>query len=670
MNGTARRRLAVGVLAAIIFVTGSPVAGGTAGADVCTDPFTTQFRTSIDQRFPGQRITAAVYDTRTGCWYHLNRGMKITTASVIKMQFLAGVLARAQDQGRGITSWERTRLEPTMWLSHKPPATDLFLSLGGVDGMEALDRRFGLADTTHSNHWGAAVSTAEARTKLALSLLEGGGPLGPAARATAWDFMTRVHPTQQWGISAGVPAGWTVALKNGFYPLDGPTRWRIGSSGFVRDDLTGEGYAITVQSDRNPDHFAGQALVEYVSAEVAMVLTDGAAAPRAVDRSRCVRTSSGESWNDVAARLGVPDDPGGVRAVAGGGSSALGGMRACAPSVGPAPPPSSASTIDGVYLPLVGDFDGDGTDDVFWYAPGPAGDHLWLGRSGGTFAGRWRPVSGRYEPLVGDFTGDGTDDIFWYAPGTASDHLWVGGPGGEFTSRRHSVNGAYRPLVGEFTGDSSDDIFWYAPGGANDYLWSGAADGVFSSRSHTVNGRYDPAVGDFDGDDVDDVFWYGAGGTPDYVWTALGGGRFASDLVSVNGSYEPVVADLDGDGRDDIVWYSPGGADFRWRATGGRAGFVSTREHLPGLHRPIAGDLDGDSAVEILFYGPGGHGEVLFDGPARRSLPVNGRYEALPGDFDGDGRDDVLWYGRGHAPDHLWLGTSDAGSPTRTQPRA
>lgn len=324
------RMLVVGTLLAGALVATAPAPPAEAGG--CSAMFPASYQDELATRYPGQRITAAVYDTRTGCSYHLNRGMTITTASVIKAQFLAGVLLRAQDQGRGVTTWERDRIVPMMSFSHNPPATDLFLSLGGIDGQEALDQRFGLGSTTSSNHWGATVSTAEDRTKLALVLLHGGGPLGASGRSQAWQYMTAVHPTQQWGVTAGVPAGWSVALKNGFYPMSGFARWRIGSTGFVRHDATGQGYAVTIQSDRNPDHHAGQRLVEDVSRHIASRLTDGPGAARPVDRSVCTQTGGNESWSTVAARLGT-SDVAGVRSVSGGPSSPLAGMRACRPDL-------------------------------------------------------------------------------------------------------------------------------------------------------------------------------------------------------------------------------------------------------------------------------------------------------------------------------------------------
>ena len=65
--------------------------------------------------------------------------------------------------------------------------------------------------TTRTSRWGLTTSTAEDRTRLATALLHGGGPLAAPHREEAWRTMTAVHPTQQWGLSAGVPSGWTVA---------------------------------------------------------------------------------------------------------------------------------------------------------------------------------------------------------------------------------------------------------------------------------------------------------------------------------------------------------------------------------------------------------------------------------------------------------------------------
>ena len=321
MGARARYRLGLAV-ALLVPMAATPAAA----AAPCADVFPVAFAAQLQRDFPTQRVTASVVDTHTGCAYALHDGMRITTASVVKAGVLGAVLLRAQDQHRGLTVWERARTGPMVHLSHNDPfVSDLLASVGGVAGMDRADRRWGLTSTTNSAAYGATWTTARDRTRLALQLLHGGGPLGAAGRAEAWRAMSTVHPTQTWGITAGVPRGWSVALKNGFYPMRGQG-WRVGSTGFVRQGAGG-GYAVTVLTDRGASQVQGMRLVEAVARRVSALLTGGAPAARAVERSVCTTTTSREGWTAVARRLGSTAVA--VRHVSGGGPSPLQGQRAC-----------------------------------------------------------------------------------------------------------------------------------------------------------------------------------------------------------------------------------------------------------------------------------------------------------------------------------------------------
>jgi hypothetical protein len=305
-------------------------AAAPASAAACADVFPASFAQQLERDFPGQRVTAHVHDTRSGCGYALHAGLRLTTASVIKAGVLGAVLLQAQDERRGLTEWERARIRPMIQLSHNNPyVSDLYAHVGGVPGMDRADRRWGVTSTTNSTSYGATWTTALDRTRIALRMLHGGGPLQASGRAEAWRYLTSVHPTQRWGISAGVPSGWAVALKNGFYPMRG-YGWRVGSTGFVRQGTSG-GYAVTVLTDGARSQVQGMRLVEAVSRRAAGVLAGGTPAPRSVDRSVCTTSSSGESWAAVAAR--VEADPAAVRQVSGGNPSPLQGQRACAPAL-------------------------------------------------------------------------------------------------------------------------------------------------------------------------------------------------------------------------------------------------------------------------------------------------------------------------------------------------
>jgi hypothetical protein len=77
---------------------------------------------------------------------------------------------------------------------------------------------------------------------------------------------------------------------------------------------------------------------------------------------------------------------------------------------------------------VVGDISGDFRSDIVFYQPGGAIDVLWRGQ------GQTAPlfvrettdlrITGSYLPVAGDWNGDGTDDLLMYGPGGAPDKVW------------------------------------------------------------------------------------------------------------------------------------------------------------------------------------------------------------------------------------------------------
>ncbi len=121
------------------------------------------------------------------------------------------------------------------------------------------------------------------------------------------------------------------------------------------------------------------------------------------------------------------------------------------------------------YLPIIGNFDGDNRTDLFWYAPGPAPDWLWLSISAEQaviFESHEFAVDGEYHPVTGDFDADGDDDLLWYRPAAEA----AGGPsylwyfdGASVQVQPVMVRGDYVPYVEDFDGDGCTDILWYDP---------------------------------------------------------------------------------------------------------------------------------------------------------------------------------------------------------------
>ena len=150
--------------------------------------------------------------------------------------------------------------------------------------------------------------------------------------------------------------------------------------------------------------------------------------------------------------------------------SAVGGV-----CVGAAPA-AAASTAG--FGGIAGDFNGDGRDDVVTFTRGTSADVYVALSTGSGFTGtgwKWHDyfAAGGEVPLVGDFNGDGRDDIATFTRGTSADVYVALSTGHSFAGtgwkwHDYFAVGSEIPGTGDFTGDGRADIATFTRGAAAD----------------------------------------------------------------------------------------------------------------------------------------------------------------------------------------------------------
>jgi hypothetical protein len=135
----------------------------------------------------------------------------------------------------------------------------------------AFDGAAGLTATTPASAWGLTLTTADDQITLVQHLVRSNGLLSDAWRAYALGLMERVTPSQAWGVSGGVPAGTTVALKNGWLPTSGG--WTVNSIGWVNG--SGRDYVIAALTDGDPSMGYGIGSINLVSGQAWAALDTG-----------------------------------------------------------------------------------------------------------------------------------------------------------------------------------------------------------------------------------------------------------------------------------------------------------------------------------------------------------------------------------------------------------
>jgi len=242
----------------------------------------------------------------------------------------------------------------------------------------------------------------------------------------------------------------------------------------------------------------------------------------------------------------------------------------------------------GQEIPSTGDFNGDGLDDLISFVRDTAldanrGDVSVSVSTGSSFLGsqKWHDwfCVGNEIPLVGDFNGDGRDDVVTClrdaGAGTARGDVFVAlstGTGFGAGLKWHDwfCIGNEIPMVGDFNGDGKDDLATLLRDtGANT-----ARGDVFVALSTGTGfgpgvkwhdwfciGNEIPLAGDFNGDGKDDLATFTRGSAGDVYVAVSTGTSFSGqgnkwhDYFGI-GNEIPMAGDFNADGKTDIAVFA------------------------------------------------------------------------------------------------------------------
>lgn len=115
----------------------------------------------------GAEVAVAVLDAESGASASYGDG-RFDTASIVKVDILAALLLRAQDEGRRLTAVEKSYATAMIEHSDNASASALWRTIGQADGLDAANERFGLTRTEGGDGtlWGLTQTTAVDQLRL------------------------------------------------------------------------------------------------------------------------------------------------------------------------------------------------------------------------------------------------------------------------------------------------------------------------------------------------------------------------------------------------------------------------------------------------------------------------------------------------------------------------
>ncbi len=246
-------------------------------------------------------VGVAVFNMRSGEMFTLGGTQIFRTYSTVKTAIMLTLLQQAHQQRRAITPEEDQLIRSMIQYSDNNATDTLYYRVGGASSVGQYLRGIEINNTTMGSHWLSSTTTAQDMARL-MAKLGNCTILTPDLCDYALTVMRGVTPSQRWGVSAGVPLGGSIALKNGWfyeYSEAGSTSrgdeaddvsfipphffettewankpaaqvagtiWTVNSIGFIKSE--GKLYAVALYTYPNPSMQYGVDTIEGISRSV------------------------------------------------------------------------------------------------------------------------------------------------------------------------------------------------------------------------------------------------------------------------------------------------------------------------------------------------------------------------------------------------------------------
>jgi hypothetical protein len=287
--------------------------------------------------------------------------------------------------------------------------------------------------------------------------------------------------------------------------------------------------------------------------------------------------------------------------------------------------------------PVVGDFNGDGREDMIYFVPTNFDTFRMLVSTGtGTYRDSTTyPIPGGRSLgyVVGDFNNDGKLDLVMMGGIPSSLYFYKGNGDGTFQQPVKSSITASAPngiTAEDVNHDGKMDIVISDSTDQTSYIetYFGYGSGTFTAGPVTQNNFNTFALrsGDFDGDGHADLMTTDCGtdGCLLVIFYGDGKGNFPANFSVGAGQLIATVADVDDDGRSDIISSNTGNSNqpdqpnlsvFYGNADRTlTSSQITTSECTSG--QPIAADFNGNHVTDIIFFqhtcGSSGSAEITF----------------------------------------------------------